>query len=87
MLLEFTKLLIQGKPSHDISCFCICHNHRAANCEVQLFKLTTDANEALDDLYYREDFTQWSDDEEFVLYDASNNENRITPENGLNLKL
>ena len=29
----------------------------------------------MDELYYREDYSQWMDEEEYVLYDASKSDN------------
>ena len=62
----FTKIPIFGEPTHDVTCFCLCHEDESdsKNCEVQLFQYTTDPEAALDALYYREDYEYSTEEEE-----------------------
>jgi len=62
----FTKIPIFGEPTHDVTCFCLCHedDNGKNSCEVQLFQYTTDPEAALDSLYYWEDYEYLTDEEE-----------------------
>ena len=77
----FTKLHLEGKPTHDITCLCLCHDTTVDHCEVQLFKFTftSDTDEALDTLYYRDDFN-YSDYEEYQTNDCEKSENEAVLE-------
>ena len=62
----FTKLEILGEPTHDITCFCTCHKGSEGEClcEIQLFQYTVDPEAALDAIYYRPDYDNWTNDEQ-----------------------
>ena len=60
----FTKINLIGNPTHNVSCLCRCHDKEPIQtCEVQIFRQTTDAHEAVDSIYYREDYDYSTDEE------------------------
>ena len=79
----FSNIPLLGLPNSHVTCFCSCHS--GEKCVVQLFKYTDDSEEALDAMYYREDYyDDWSDYDEntentaemeetgSILYDGEN---------------
>ena len=56
----FTKIYLEGTPTHDITCLCICHDN-VQKCELQLFKNTSDTNEVIESIYYIVDYDDIED--------------------------
>ena len=51
----FLNIPLEGNPTHSITCLCMCHE-TITKCEVQLFKHTSDTEEAVESMYYKEDY-------------------------------